>query len=136
MNTLLLDRTTNDLCLDAAGNLAIASDPYSILQDVASACSVIYGELWYATDQGVRYQNILGQNPPLAFIKAQYVAAAMTVPGVASAVCYISSIANREVQGQVQVTTVSGQTGVVQIFGQSAAPFIVGASALGGSNVI
>jgi hypothetical protein len=127
MNTLLLDRTTSDLCLDAAGNLAIASDPYSILQDVALACSVIYGELWYDTAKGVRYQNILGQNPPLAYIKAQYVTAALTVPGVASAVCFISSIANREVQGQIQVTTTSGATGTIQISGPQA--IVIGAGA-------
>lgn len=121
MNSLLLDRATGDLCLDASGNLAVTSDPYSTIQDVACACATVYGELWYATDQGVRYQNILGQNPPLAYIKAQYVSAALTVPGVASAVCYISSVVNREVVGQVQVTTTSGVTGVVQINGSRGA---------------
>lgn len=118
MKTLLLDRSTNDLCLDANGNLAIASDPYSILQDVASACAVFKGELWYDTTQGIPYKtSILGYNPPIAYLKAQFVAAALTVPGVAQAQCFISSVANREVLGQVQVLTTSGQGGVIELNG-------------------
>jgi hypothetical protein len=113
--TLLLDRNTWDLCLDAAGNLAIASDPYSIIQDVASACRTFLGEVWYDTTLGIPYkQNILGKSPPppLAYLKAQLVNAALTVPEVESAVCYIASNANREVTGQIQVTMTSGSVGV------------------------
>lgn len=122
MISLLLDRSTNDLCLDASGNLAIASDPYAIAQDVACACSVFKGELWYDTTQGINYKSsILGYNPPLAYIKSQFVAAALTVPGVMTAVCFISSTANREIIGQVQFTTTTGQTGVVALNGSAGA---------------
>jgi hypothetical protein len=109
VQTLLLDRTTWDLTLDANGDLAIASDPYSIIQDVASACRVFLGEVWFDTTQGVTYwQNILAQNPPLAYLKSQLVKAALTVPLVATAVVYISSTKGRRIQGQVQVTTTTG----------------------------
>ena len=46
--TLLLDRTTWDLCLDANGNIAMATGPYAIAQDVASAV-----RLWHDTTKGV-----------------------------------------------------------------------------------
>ncbi len=118
--SLLLDRTTNDLCLDAGGNLAICTEPYSIIQDVACACSVMAGDLWYDTAVGLPYKTaILGQNPPLAFLKQQFVDAALTVPGVVAAVCYISSTANREITGQVQVKTSAGGSGVVSLNGAS-----------------
>ena len=109
MDTLLLDTVTWDLTLDASGNIAVASDPYSVAQDVASACRTFLGEVWYDTTLGIPYfQNILGQSPPLAFLKAQLVAAALTVPGCANPVCYIASIVNRKVSGQIQFTDSNG----------------------------
>ncbi|AJJ19826.1 hypothetical protein [Yersinia intermedia] len=54
-NTLLLDRTAWDLVLDANGDIAMASLPYSIAQDVASAIKTFIGECWYDTSQGVPY---------------------------------------------------------------------------------
>ena len=111
MKTLLLDRTTNDLVLDANGNIAIASQPYSLAQSAASAIRTFLGEVYYDQTQGVPYwQQILGQNPPISLMKAKFVAAALTVPGVVSAKCFISSIQGRVVSGQVQVTDASGVT--------------------------
>lgn len=110
-STLLLDRTSWDLVLDANGNIAVAAAPYQIAQDAASACRTFLGEVYYDTTQGVPYwQSILGKNPPISLIKAKLVAAAMTVPGVVSARCFISSIQGRTVRGQVQVTDASGVT--------------------------
>lgn len=109
MNTLLLDRTTWDLCLDAYGNIAMAAPPYALAQDAASAIRTFQGEVYYDTTLGIPYfDQILGQFPSLQLMKAQFVAAAMTVPGVVSAVCYIDSIAGRTVTGQVQVTDSTG----------------------------
>ena len=114
MNTLLLDQSTWDLVLDASGNIAVASDPYSIAQDCASAVRLFSGELWYDTTQGVPYfAQILGQQPPLSLIKAEFIQAALTVPEVISAQCFIISITNRQVSGQVQVTNASGQTSAI-----------------------
>jgi hypothetical protein len=109
MNTLLLDRSTWDLCLDSSGNIAMATDPYAIAQDVASAIKLFLGELWYDTTKGVPYWGqILGELPPVALMKAKFVAAALTVPEVVAATCYIQSIKGRVVTGQVQCTTTSG----------------------------
>lgn len=106
MKTLLLDRTAWDLVLDAAGNIALASEPYAIAQDVASAIRLFKGEAYYDTSQGVPYwEQFLGQRPPLSLVKAEVVKAALTVPGVLDARCFLASFINRTLTGQVQVKT-------------------------------
>jgi hypothetical protein len=116
MKTLLLDNTQWDLLTDAAGNIAVAADPYALAQDVASALKLFLGECWYDISKGVPYfTEILGQTPPAIFFQELMVRAAMTVPGVASAECTIESFENRTVTGQVVFTTVGGQTGVVAL---------------------
>lgn len=114
MNTLLLDRTTWDLFLDAKGNIAMASNPYSIAQDVASALRLFKGECWYDTTRGVpHFQQILGHQPPVSILKSTLEAAALTVPETTSAIAFISSIEGRELQGQVQTTSTVGPPVVV-----------------------
>ena len=109
MQTLLLNKNSWDLSVDSSGNIAVASDPYSMAQDVASAIKTFLGEVWYDTTIGVPYwQGIIGHLPPVSLIKAKLIAAAITVPGVTSAVVYISSIEDRDVRGQVQCTSSSG----------------------------
>lgn len=112
MDTLLLDQTAWDLVLDASGNIAVASAPYALAQDAATAVRTFLGECWYDTTLGLPYTTrILGQSPiPYALIKAQCVAAAMTVPGVVSAQMFITSTSGRELQGQLQITDNSGVT--------------------------
>jgi hypothetical protein len=109
MNTIYLDPTTWDLTLDASRNIALAGKPYALAQDAASAIRTFLGECWYDTALGVPYwTDILGQFPPLELAKAELVAAAMAVPGVVEAKCFISSAANRRLTGQVQITDVAG----------------------------
>lgn len=109
MNTLLLDRTTWDLCLDAHGNIALASNPYSIAQDAASAMRLFEGELYYDTSKGVPYfQTILGHHPPLGVLKAALRTAALSVPETTTASVFISDIAGRAVSGQVQIQSSTG----------------------------
>lgn len=111
--TLLLDVQAWDLGLDASGNIAVASAPYALAQDAASAIRLVQGEYWYDTTQGVPYfQQILGKLPPLALLRAKFTAAALTVPGVKAARCFFSSFNNRQLSGQVQITDGSGQTSV------------------------
>jgi hypothetical protein len=110
--TLLLDTVTWDLVLDASGNIAVANPPYQLAQDAASAIKLFLGELYYDTTQGVPYfQSILGQSPPLSLIKAKLVAAAETVPGVTGAQVFISSVNQRTLNGQVQVTDPANPSG-------------------------
>ncbi|HFT8008547.1 TPA: hypothetical protein ACU9T0_006591 [Burkholderia cenocepacia] len=109
MDTLLLDQQTWDLCLDAYGNIAVASSPYATAQDVASAVRTFRGECWYDTSVGVPYwQDILGKRPPLPLIKKDIVTEARRVKGVQSAQCFITSMKDRVVTGQVQVATADG----------------------------
>jgi hypothetical protein len=110
-NTLLLDRTAWDLCIDASGNIAVASGGYALAQDAASAIKLFLGEYWYDTSIGIPYfEQVLGKNPPINLLKSKFQAAAMSVPGVTRAICYLSSVADGQVSGQVHVTDLSGKT--------------------------
>lgn len=111
MNTMLLDRSAWDLCLDAQGNMAMASDPYSIAQDAASAIRLFKGELWYDKTKGVPYfEKVLGQFPSVSFMKAKFIGAALSVPQVASAQCFLKDLIERRLTGQVQIKTTAGVT--------------------------
>ena len=109
-STLLLDADTWDWVVDANGNWAVADDIYAQAQDVASAIRLKLGELYYDTTAGVPYDEILGVGTNIPLLKASLVAAALTVPGVVKAVVFITSIVDRTVTGQVQITNSNGQT--------------------------
>ncbi len=113
MKTLLLDQSAWDLILDAHANIAVASDPYALAQDAASAIKLFSGELWYDTTQGVPYfESILGHSPPVAYMKSKFIDAAMTVLGVTAAKVFVSGISGRQLTGQVQITNATGQVSV------------------------
>lgn len=113
-NTLLLDRTKWDLVLDSNGNIALAAPPYALEQDVASAVRLFLGELWYDTTKGIPYfEEILGQLPPVSLVTAYIEKAALSVPGVVSARCVISSFQNRSVAGEIQFIDDSGIGGTI-----------------------
>lgn len=116
MTTILLDPVAWDFLVDASKNIAMASPPYSLAQDVSSACRLFLGELWYDTTIGVPYWgSILGQAPPISYVAFKLQAAALTVVGVATATAYITSISGRTVRGQIQFTTTSGVPGIVSL---------------------
>jgi hypothetical protein len=108
-NTLLLDQTAWDLVEDSAGNIAMASPPYSLAQDVASAVRLFLGELYYNTKNGIPYfEKVLGQLPPSSLLVELIRKQALTVPGVIAARCIIQSFNDREVTGQIQFTDEDG----------------------------
>lgn len=109
-STLLLDTSTWDLLVDANGHIALAEDPYATAQSVATAIRLWLGEEWYDTTLGVDWFDILGVVARPSFIKTQMIKAAMSVPGVVSALCFLSSLSHRAVSGQVIVTTSAGTT--------------------------
>lgn len=116
--TLLLDVSLWDLTLDASGNIAAAAAPYALAQDVASACRTVLGEVYYDDTIGVNYFGLLfGQTPPATVFQEQFVAAALTVPGVVAATCIISqySAATRQVVGQVVFTDINNLTQQVSV---------------------
>ena len=112
MKTLLLDTVNWDLVLDIKGNIALASNPYSIAQDVASAGRLWLGEAPFATNRGIPYDTqVLGHQPPQRLIAGWYEDEAVTVPDVskASAVLQYDST-TRGVTGQIQLTLTDGGT--------------------------
>lgn len=109
MKTLLLVPATWDLTKNASGDIAVAADPYALAQNAASAIKLFLGEQWYNTTIGVPYfQQIFGKTPNIPLLKAKFLAAALQVPGVVSAKVFITSIVDRSVRGQVQVTGSDG----------------------------
>lgn len=116
MSTLLLDLTNWDLVVDAAGNIAVAQEPYATAQDVASAIKTFQGECWFDGSIGLPYfSDILGYAPPLSLVQELFVAAAKTVANVKDARCTITAFENRTLSGYVNFTTQDGQTGQVSI---------------------
>ncbi|MFJ3048520.1 hypothetical protein ACIPEN_22020 [Herbaspirillum chlorophenolicum] len=111
MKTLLLDQRLWDLCKDARGNIALASEPYAIAQDVASAVRLFQSELWYDTNKGIPYfQQIFGKRPALQFYKEQVIAAAQSVPGVVKARVLFAEFTGRKLTGQIQIIDSAGNT--------------------------
>ena len=110
MDTLLLNRDGWDLAIDAFGNIAKAGESYSILQDVASACRLFLGELYYGPPSaGIPYfAEALGRAYPTALLKARLNAAALAVPGVLTAQCFLTRVVDRSISGQMQITTAAG----------------------------
>ena len=109
MDTLLLDQTLWDFVKDASGNIAMATKPYALAQDVSSAARLFSGELWYDTSQGIPYfDSILGVSPPTEFLKAQAVKAALTVPEVVEANAVTLSFIDGNLSGQIQFSDKSG----------------------------
>lgn len=108
--TWLLDWTNVDSCLDANGNIAVASAPYSIAQDVATQLSTFLGEVWYDSSQGVQYwQKILGQRPPASLLRSLLEEQALMVPDVATATATIGGINNkRGAIGQMLIVDTDG----------------------------
>lgn len=111
MNTLLLDTQLWDLVLDLNGNIAVATDPYSVAQSVASACRTFVGDLWYNKTAGVPYfQQILGHYPPLALVKTLLANQAATVPGCNNPVVFLTGFNGRALSGQIQFSDSNGTT--------------------------
>lgn len=107
--TWLLDQSAWDLVLDTNGDWAVASAPYSVAQDVACAIRTFLGENWYDTTQGVPYwQQILGQLPPLSFVRKTLENVALTVPNVKKARVLFASFSDRELTGQIQIIDTDG----------------------------
>ncbi len=111
MDTLLLDVEAWDLAVDTARNIAMASAPYALAQDAASAIKTFEGEVYYNTALGIPYfTQILGYAPPIALMKANFNEAALIVPEVVTSQCFITSWEDRVVRGQVQITDENGNT--------------------------
>jgi len=114
MNTLLLDRSLWDLVLDTNNNIAVATNPYSLAQDAASAVKTFRGEVYYDTTLGVPYyQELVGHLPPLSLVKADLVDAVLQVPEVVAAQVYLTDLTERLLSGQIQLEDKLGTITIV-----------------------
>ncbi len=114
---MLLDPATWDLVADANGDMAGVHAPYALAQDAASEMKTFQGEVWYDQTTGVPYwMDILGHLPPLSLVKYYLTTAAELTPDVVTARCFISSTANRQIQGQVQILDDSGNVSAAAFF--------------------
>ena len=111
-DSILLDRTTWDFVVDASGNIAVCSETYSIIQNVATAIRTWFAEVWYDTSIGIPYDDgIFDGTAPLSIMKAQAEATAETVSGVASAQClFLLQSATRTLSGAIAITLTTGET--------------------------
>lgn len=90
------------LLVDANGNIAVASEPYRIAQDVTTAVKLFKGDLWYAVDKGIPYyEQIYGLKPALVVVKDHLETAALSVEGVKTARADIVSFSGRELKAQI-----------------------------------
>lgn len=123
-STILLDQGTYDLTLDANNNIARADPPYACAQDMGSQCRQWKGEYIYNQADGVPLASILGETPSLALVKSDFAQAAGQVPGTSNAKCFITSVTDRNVAGQVQatVTLATGTTTVAAPISGSSSP--------------
>lgn len=107
--TQYLDPTAWDLRLDASRSIAVAAEPYASAQSVANACRLWRGEAPFATNRGVPYDQILGQQPPQSTVANWYETEALSVPTVATAVAVLQfDRTSRELGGQIQCTLTDG----------------------------
>lgn len=107
--TLLLDRTAWDLVLDAAGDIAMATEPYAIAQNVATAVRTFAGDCWYDTTLGLPYlQVLLGELPPAALVRQLVVDAALGITGVVQAELVFFEFTDRGLTGQIKIIDTDG----------------------------
>ena len=108
--TLYLDPATWDLAVDAAGNIALAGEPYATAQTVACACRLWRGEAPFHASRGIPYEwQVLGRRPPQRVLAQWYEVEAKSVPTVDSAVAVLQfDPAGRALSGQIQCTLTDG----------------------------
>lgn len=103
--TLLLDQETWDWVLDANGNWAVASEPYSTAQDAASAIRTFLADCYWDQTLGIDYVNIFSKRTPMPVLIQMLQAQALTVPDVASATVVITDLIDRTLYGAVTITS-------------------------------
>jgi hypothetical protein len=100
---------TNDIYLDAIGNIAFAYDVTAILQQCEQAAKTLLGEMVYNTNQGIPYFQVLWVG---VFNIAQFTAALRTaflaVGGVLEVVSLITSQTNNTLSYTAMIRTIYG----------------------------
>lgn len=114
-DTIELDAGTWDVAV-VGGSFAIRKGAAAVAQDMSTAVRLFLGEYVYDALAGVPYLSIFGQTTSLPILKSDISTAAAAIPGAENVVCYIESVKDRCVSGQVQAE-VDGVTVVASISG-------------------
>lgn len=111
MDSINIDSVNNDLFVDVAGNLAVATGGAALALNAACAIRTFKGEVFFDSTQGLPYfQSILGKNAPLEYIRSQLTQAALgSDPNIVASKVYFSSLTGRKLSGQVQVSDSTGK---------------------------
>lgn len=114
-HTLFLDTDTWDVTLDSGGNIATASGPYAIAQNVANAVRLFTKDAYYDPDRGIPHFSIeLGHKQgQLGVLRSRIIRNVTRLEGVDSAEVSFYGIRNRELTGNISLTMTSGETGDV-----------------------
>ena len=115
--TVFLDPRTWDLTLDVNGNIAVATSTYQRAQDIASACRVFRGDIYFNQLDGIPYkESILGKNKyPLGLYHSELHRCAMSVDGVVSANIKLNQLQNRVLTGIIEFTDIENNTASISL---------------------
>lgn len=109
--TLLLDKDTWDLTLDDKGYLAVTTDEYAIAQNVANAVRLFTNDAYFDQQDGIPHFSVeLGHIPSESVVRARINETAKSVAGVVDAETELTNFNNRNLEGQIIITTDNGVT--------------------------
>lgn len=111
MDMLYVNSTDNDLSVDAQGNLQTSTGAFALALAAACAIRTFKGEVYFDSTQGLPYfSTILGKNPPLEYVRSQFVAAALGAdPDIVESKVFFSSLTARDLSGQIQTSDATGK---------------------------
>ena len=114
-HTLTLDVDTWDIQLDSNGNIATASGPYAIAQNVANAVRLFTNDAYYDPNRGIPHFSIeLGHKQgQLGVLRSRIIKNVSKLKGVESAEVSFYGIHNQELTGNISLTMTSGDKGNV-----------------------
>lgn len=110
-HSLTLDLDNWDLTLDAGGDIATATGPYAIAQNVANAVRLFTNDAFYDPQRGIPHSIVdLGFLPQESVVRSRVGAAARGVEGVATVEVENLDLEERVLTGNIQLTTSEGDT--------------------------
>lgn len=100
----------NDIFARPGGVLAISTDLQAVLQFCEQAVKTLLGELIYATDRGVNYdQSIFDGSPNLLAFEADARSQITRIPDVISVTEFEASLRSNAIEYTATINTVFGQ---------------------------
>ena len=115
-HSLQLDIDTWDLTLDQGGDIAQCGGDYAVAQDVSNRIRIFTDDAYFDPEQGIPHFAIdLGVRASAALVRSRYQQQALLVPGVTSAQVIDVDTENRELHGDVRITTANGGEADVSI---------------------